>query len=555
MNTAPSITRTRCYRYAIVPSAVQRVAIDSAARDARRFWNALVAAERYAEHEIEHGRRGSIQQKLTKILLGKKLTGVAAVKARERAQLDNVALDEAARRNRVDQAAKIAECVYAKDGRLLRQISTRRLAIAYALESVEATRKKKGGIGSQVAVALIGKFQDSCALYVSGKRGAPHFKRRGDSISLQYQVQASSPSPITDCTVRLDKLAGEVCTAVPVILHRPIPDGATIKQVALTIRGERLFAVLMLDIAGPGIQRPMTGQIAGIDPGRKVALSLSGLDGQTQELIQPSLSRDKRTLKRLRRMQRKAARQLRIANPECFNPDGTFKRGKRPQNKSANFIETGRQVLAIQEHIAAARLDFYHVTANRLLSEYDVIGIGTWRGNGSAPGLGKAKRAQTRKDYDHAISSFVAIAKYKAEESGKTVLAVPEHGTTKTCSSCGKATGPSGLADLKIRQWTCSSCGAEHDRDFQAARAIATRAQEMVAVSVDGVTSALKVRKKGRRAQKAQTQGLAQANQIPVAVAKDTEGCGYCDCQKRCRPIGGHSGCSGRGWPWVMRHS
>lgn len=166
-----------------------------------------MAAERYAEHEIEHGRRGTIQSALTALLVSKNLTGVASVRARSRAATDDVSLKEAARRNRVDQAAKIAECVYSKDGRLLRMISNRRLAIAYAVESVEATRKKKGGVGSQIAVALIAKFQDSCALYISGKRGAPHFKRRGDSISSQYHVQTSSPSPIVGDTVRLDKLS------------------------------------------------------------------------------------------------------------------------------------------------------------------------------------------------------------------------------------------------------------------------------------------------------------------------------------------------------------
>jgi hypothetical protein len=56
--------------------------------------------------------------------------------------------------------------------------------------------------------------------------------------------------------IRLDKIAGEVCAAVPVILHRPNPSDATIKQVALTIRGERFYAVFMLGLAGPPRQFP-----------------------------------------------------------------------------------------------------------------------------------------------------------------------------------------------------------------------------------------------------------------------------------------------------------
>jgi transposase len=210
--------------------------------------------------------------------------------------------------------------------------------------------------------------------------------------------------------VRLDKLAGDVCAAVPVILHRPIPENATIKQVAITLRGERMYAVLTLDIVGQhGRKYALTGQVAGIDPGRKMALSLSNPDQTVTQSMQPPLARHPHVLKRLRRLQRKAARQLRKANPECFNADKTFKRGSRPRNKSNNMRDTGRKILALQEHIADARTDYYHNAANQLLHDYDVIGVGTWRSRGAAPGEGKSRRAQNRKDYDHAISSFVSI--------------------------------------------------------------------------------------------------------------------------------------------------
>ena len=80
----PMDTITRCYRYALNPSKVQCEAIFAAASTARRYWNALVACQRYAEHEIERGRRGSIASELTELLLAKNLTGVAVIKARAR---------------------------------------------------------------------------------------------------------------------------------------------------------------------------------------------------------------------------------------------------------------------------------------------------------------------------------------------------------------------------------------------------------------------------------------------------------------------------------------
>jgi Putative transposase DNA-binding domain len=42
----------------------------------------------------------------------------------------------------------------------------------------------------------------------------------------------------------------------------------------------------------------------------------------------------------------------------------------------------------------------------------------------------------------------------------------------RTCSFCGVLSGPAGKDGLVVRQWECSECGAEHDRDQNAARNI-----------------------------------------------------------------------------------
>lgn len=46
---------------------------------------------------------------------------------------------------------------------------------------------------------------------------------------------------------------------------------------------------------------------------------------------------------------------------------------------------------------------------------------------------------------------------------------VASRNSTKTCSACGALSGPTGLSGLKVRQWTCVACGAQHDRDTNAA--------------------------------------------------------------------------------------
>jgi transposase len=59
---------------------------------------------------------------------------------------------------------------------------------------------------------------------------------------------------------------------------------------------------------------------------------------------------------------------------------------------------------------------------------------------------------------------------YKSPISGTTFVEDDSKYSTKTCSECGSLSGPSGFAGLSVRQWRCSACGADHDRDVNAAR-------------------------------------------------------------------------------------
>jgi putative transposase len=65
---------------------------------------------------------------------------------------------------------------------------------------------------------------------------------------------------------------------------------------------------------------------------------------------------------------------------------------------------------------------------------------------------------------------FRAMLEYKADRSGRTVVAVNRwYPSSKTCSACGHV-----LASLSLgtRHWTCPGCGTRHDRDHNAAKNI-----------------------------------------------------------------------------------
>ena len=83
--------------------------------------------------------------------------------------------------------------------------------------------------------------------------------------------------------------------------------------------------------------------------------------------------------------------------------------------------------------------------------------------------------AVRREGRDRSIATLRSLTEEKAERSGVQVIThAEEYNTTRSCSACSELTGPKG--DTSIREWTCSHCGAEHDRDQNAALNILTLA-------------------------------------------------------------------------------
>jgi transposase len=58
---------------------------------------------------------------------------------------------------------------------------------------------------------------------------------------------------------------------------------------------------------------------------------------------------------------------------------------------------------------------------------------------------------------------------YKSLAGGTRYIEVPSKNSTRTCSTCGALSGPTGWDMMTVRHWKCSSCGTIHDRDINAA--------------------------------------------------------------------------------------
>lgn len=127
------------------------------------------------------------------------------------------------------------------------------------------------------------------------------------------------------------------------------------------------------------------------------------------------------------------------------------------------------RVKAIHAKIANRRKDALHKLSTKLIKSYGAIFIG----NVNAASLAKTPMAKSV--LDAGWSAFRTMLQYKGECAGTWFEEVNEAYSTQTCSCCHERTGPKGVAGLGMRGWTCSSCGAIHDRDINAARNILAR--------------------------------------------------------------------------------
>ena len=76
---------------------------------------------------------------------------------------------------------------------------------------------------------------------------------------------------------------------------------------------------------------------------------------------------------------------------------------------------------------------------------------------------------------DVSWSEFFRQLKYKADLHGGKVLKVETfYPSSQTCSNCGYQNPET--KNLAVREWTCPKCGAEHNRDENAAKNILRKA-------------------------------------------------------------------------------
>ena len=265
----------------------------------------------------------------------------------------------------------------------------------------------------------------------AGKRvGYPRFKSKRhcrDSFTCKMSLAVS------DKAVKLPKLGWvRAVVSVPVvgkIGHITVSEPKTGK----------FFACIAVETAVA--EMPKTGKSVGIDLGIKdLLVSSDGYKYDNQRYL-------KHLEKQLARAQRKLSRK----------PKGSNRREKQRI-----------RVALIQERIANQRLDYIHKVTTELVRNYDVICIEDLNVKGMMANHHLAKAI--------ADASFGEVSRqlqYKAAWYGKNVILVGRfYPSSQLCHCCGYR-NPA-IKDLGIREWVCPNCGAQHDRDINAAINIKT---------------------------------------------------------------------------------
>lgn len=261
--------------------------------------------------------------------------------------------------------------------------------------------------------------------------GPPQFKKRSHAQSVRFTRNARFQ--VTDNgRLRVPKIGD-----LRVAWSRELPSDPSSVTVIKTATGKYYASFVVSVEADANRLEPVTDADAetGIDLGLKSFAVLRG--GKTIE--------NPKFFRKLERKLKKAQRVL-----------------SRKQRGSANRAKARLRVAKIHEKIKDTRSDWVNKQVKAVVAENQGIYVEDL----NVRGLSRGRAAKSIQDA--AFGMFLTRLESKAARTGRTFVRVDRYfPSTRLCSACGALTGPTGLAGLEVRRWSCG-CGAVHDRDGNA---------------------------------------------------------------------------------------
>jgi putative transposase len=312
--------------------------------------------------------------------------------------------------------------------------------LSYNQLSAELTKLKKqaeyGWLNQVSAVPIQQALRHLTTAYTNffaGRAAKPTFKKKRSEQVATFAANAFGWDSQTN-SLTLAKMT----TPLDIRFSRPLPPHA--KPSSVTIRRDsanRYFvSILVEDTTIKPL--PATTQNNGLDLGIEAVVTTSS------NVKFPNPRYSKRYAHKLAQAQKELARK---------------QKGSRNREKSR--LAVGR----IHAKIGDSRQDFTHKLTTAIIHENQVIAVESL---GVQNMLKNHKLAKAIADVSW--SELVRQLRYKAGWYGRRVVAVDRFfPSSKTCSECGWLIAELGL---EVRKWECGGCGAELDRDVNAARNI-----------------------------------------------------------------------------------
>ena len=137
----------------------------------------------------------------------------------------------------------------------------------------------------------------------------------------------------------------------------------------------------------------------------------------------------------------------------------------RMQPGSQNYQEMVQKYRKLHEHIANQRRDFIHKESSRIANGWNAVCV-------RADSMTEISRTLKHGNAMEAgFSTFRECLRYKLARQGKQLIVIDRYfPTTRTCSACGFVRDAE--VSYKHRVWRCPKCGAEHNREINAAKNI-----------------------------------------------------------------------------------
>lgn len=286
-------------------------------------------------------------------------------------------------------------------------------------------------------------LQKAFSNFWEGRAKYPNFKKKRNGGSAEFTKSAFK---FKDGQVFLAKCP----EPLPIVWSRLLPEGAMPSTITVKLSPAGRWTVsLLVDVAIEPL--PKSPSNVGIDLGITSLVALSN----GEKVANPKGFKAKRA--KLKRAQKALSRKVKGSN---------------------NRRKAALKVAKVHQEIGDARKDFLHKLTTRLVRENQTIAV---------EDLVVKNMLKNRKlalsISEASWGELVRQLEYKCDWYGRNFVKIDRwFPSSKRCGECGHVVDK---LPLNIREWTCPSCGAKHDRDLNAANNILAAG---LAVSVCGAT-------------------------------------------------------------------